>query len=55
MDETADVRPLFWVASSKRDFVEMPEDVVSDFWHWLFQVQMRLLLILLLAGSTKNI
>ncbi len=39
MNETADLRPLLWVASSKRDFVEMPEDVVNDFGHWLFQVQ----------------
>jgi phage-related protein len=39
MNETHDLRPLLWVASSKRDFVEMPEDVVSDFGHWLFQVQ----------------
>lgn len=35
----SDVRPLLWVASSKRDFVNMPEEVVSDFGHWLFQVQ----------------
>lgn len=39
MNETPDVRPILWVASSKRDFVEMPEDVVSDFGHWLSQVQ----------------
>jgi len=39
MGETSDLRPLFWVASSKRDFIEMPEDVVGDFGHWLLQVQ----------------
>ena len=39
MSETAGLRPLLWVASSKRDFIEMPEDVVSDFGHWLFQIQ----------------
>ena len=39
MSETSDLRPLLWVASSKRDFIEMPEDVVGDFGHWLFQVQ----------------
>ena len=30
MDEIQDLRPLLWVASSKRDFIEMPEDVVDD-------------------------
>ncbi len=39
MSEVSDLRPLLWVASSKRDFIEMPEDVVGDFGHWLFQVQ----------------
>ena len=39
MSETSDLRPLLWVASSKRDFIEMPEDVIADFGHWLFQVQ----------------
>jgi len=39
MGEIAELRPLLWVASSKRDFIEMPEDVISDFGHWLFQVQ----------------
>ena len=39
MSETSTCRPLLWVASSKRDFSEMPEDVVSDFGHWLFLVQ----------------
>ncbi len=37
--EVSDLRPLFWVASSKRDFTEMPEDVIGDFGHWLFHVQ----------------
>jgi phage-related protein len=39
MSEISDLRPLLWVASSKRDFIEMPDDVVGDFGHWLFQVQ----------------
>ena len=39
MSETPKLCPLLWVASSKRDFIEMPEDVVGDFGHWLFQVQ----------------
>ncbi len=39
MNEMLDLRPLLWVSSSKRDFIEMPEDVVSDFGHWLFQIQ----------------
>lgn len=39
MSEICDLRPLFWAASSKRDFIEMPEEVVKDFGHWLFLVQ----------------
>lgn len=39
MSEISDLRPLLWIASSKRDFIEMPEDVIRDFGHWLFQVQ----------------
>lgn len=39
MNDTLDLRPLLWVASAKRDFVGMPEEVVNDFGHWLFQVQ----------------
>lgn len=39
MNEISELRPLLWVASSKRDFTEMPEDVISDFGHWLFQIQ----------------
>lgn len=39
MSNTADLRQLLWVASSKRDFAAMPETVVNDFGHWLFQVQ----------------
>ncbi len=39
MSEASGLRPLLWVASSKRDFIEMPDDVVGDFGHWLLQVQ----------------
>jgi phage-related protein len=39
MNKISDLRPLLWIASSKRDFVEMPDDVTDDFGHWLFQVQ----------------
>jgi phage-related protein len=39
MTETTNLRPLLWVASSKKDFSEMPENVVGDFGHWLFLIQ----------------
>ena len=39
MSETPDLRPLLWVGSSKKDFKEMPEEVINDFGHWLFLVQ----------------
>jgi phage-related protein len=39
MSETRDLRPLLWVASAKKDLMDMPDEVVSDFGHWLFLVQ----------------
>ena len=39
MSESSYLRPLLWIASSKRDFIKMPDDVTDDFGHWLFQVQ----------------
>ncbi len=39
MSEMFDLLSLLWAASSKRDFIEMPEEVVKDFGHWLFLVQ----------------
>ena len=39
MHETLHLRPILWVASSKRDFIAMPEEIVSDFGHWLFLIQ----------------
>ena len=32
-------RQLFWVASSKRDLLEMPKEVRSEFGHGLYQAQ----------------
>jgi phage-related protein len=39
MSEVYNLRPLLWVASSKRDFDKMPDDVTDDFGHWLYLVQ----------------
>ncbi len=39
MSETPTERPLLWVASSKRDFMEMPDDVIDDFGFGLHQAQ----------------
>jgi phage-related protein len=39
MEETPDALPVLWVASSKRDFLEMPDDVVDDFGFALYQTQ----------------
>jgi phage-related protein len=39
MDETLNMLPILWVASSKRDFLEMPNDVVDDFGFGLYQAQ----------------
>lgn len=40
MSESIDEKPVLWVASSKRDLMDMPEDVVDDFGHGLYQAQM---------------
>ena len=34
-----DSKPLLWVASSKRDLMEMPDDVINDFGFGLHQAQ----------------
>lgn len=39
MDEIPNTLPVLWVASSKRDFLEMPDDVVDDFGFGLYQAQ----------------
>ncbi|MES2199697.1 MAG: type II toxin-antitoxin system RelE/ParE family toxin [Chlamydiota bacterium] len=39
MNDTSTERPLLWVASSKRDFMEMPDDVLDDFGFGLHQAQ----------------
>jgi phage-related protein len=33
------VKSLLWVSSSKKDLMEMPEDVVTDFGYGLYQAQ----------------
>ena len=32
-------KPLLWVSSSKKDLMEMPEDVITDFGYGLYQAQ----------------
>jgi phage-related protein len=39
MDEILNVLPVLWVASSKRDLLEMPDDVIDDFGFGLYQAQ----------------
>ena len=39
MSEESIERPLMWVASSKGDLLDMPDDVVDDFGHGLYQAQ----------------
>lgn len=39
MSENPSERPLLWVASSKRDLLDMPADVVDDFGFGLYQAQ----------------
>lgn len=37
--EEASSLPVMWIASSKRDFLEMPDDVVDDFGFGLYEAQ----------------
>jgi len=39
MSEKIGLRHLLWIASSKSDYMKMPEEVICDFGHWLYQVQ----------------
>ena len=39
MSEISSERPLLWVASSKRDLLDMPPDVVDDFGFGFYQAQ----------------
>jgi len=39
MSSPESMRPLLWVASSKSDLLDMPEAVVSDFGHGLYEAQ----------------
>lgn len=38
-EEEPYLRPLLWVASSKRDLMDMPQEVISDFGHGLYEAQ----------------
>ena len=39
MEEAAGIRPLYWVGSSKRDLLALPEDVVDVFGYALYLAQ----------------
>lgn len=39
MSEEPVEKPLLWVASSKRDLMAMPDDVIDDFGYGLDQAQ----------------
>lgn len=39
MSENTSDRPVLWVASSKRDLLDMPPDVINDFGFGLYQAQ----------------
>ena len=39
MSDKPITRALLWVASSKRDLMDMPDDVIDDFGHGLYQAQ----------------
>ncbi len=39
MIEELSIRPIIWIASSKSDLMDMPDDVIDDFGHGLFQAQ----------------
>lgn len=34
------MKPILWVGSSKRDLMDMPQDVITDFGYGLYQAQM---------------
>lgn len=40
MDIIRDLLPILWVASSKRDYLEMPETVIDDFGFGLYEAQL---------------
>jgi len=40
MSEKKDAKPILWVSSSKRNLMEMPKDVITDFGYGLFQAQL---------------
>lgn len=39
MSEQIPERPILWVASSKGDLMDMPDDVINEFGHGLYQAQ----------------
>lgn len=40
MSEEEIVKDLLWVSSSKRDLMDMPDDVIDDFGYGLYQAQL---------------
>ena len=40
MSNQASKRPLLWIASSRRDLLDMPPEVRSDFGHGLYEAQL---------------
>lgn len=40
MSKSQSSRPVVWVASSKRDLLEMPPEIKSDFGYGLYEVQL---------------
>lgn len=42
MDGGQELKQLLWVSSSKKDLMQMPEDVITDFGFGLYQAQLGL-------------
>lgn len=40
MNEEKSIKPVLWVSSSKRDLMNMPPEVVTDFGYGLYQAQL---------------
>ena len=40
MSKSEHLKPILWIASSKRDLMQMPQDVITDFGFGLYQAQL---------------
>ena len=40
MNDNTIERPLLWMASSKDDLMEMPQEVISEFGYGLYEAQL---------------